>query len=331
MTTIEYGGGPSLEQRRAFANLEDGGHVPGYMGFCPQFKYRYGHTFGKETSEIAKNLPYYFGPRIQGSHHFYPVTRENNKFDPLRTKFNDDVPGRMLPKSTGDNKYTEGMVPGYSGNIPQMNFKFGRTYRNLSDECVDQLVKEYKSSELRQNRLKESSNLMTNLHPVTYDPLVKNHLNIWTDDMVKKNSDVHSYMSSTEPPIPGYKGFIPRMDTTESGLAKRFHEAAQSSLETFRAECKNHFDHMDMPMTRLDISSRPHSSIPYTPNSNYYSARIFHQEGMIPDYEGHIHGYQYHVGKNFGNTTRDLEVCAHPYSCYGEYLKIKNLTKKYLS
>ncbi|CAH8538824.1 unnamed protein product [Schistosoma rodhaini] len=55
-------------------------------------------------------------------------------------------------------------------------------------------------------------------------------------------------------------------------------------------------------------SSRPHSSIPYTPNSNYYSARIFHQEGMIPDYEGHIHGYQYHVGKNFGNTTRDLEI-----------------------
>ncbi|CAH8500158.1 unnamed protein product [Schistosoma rodhaini] len=293
MTTIEYGGGPSLEQRRAFANLEEGGHVPGYMGFCPQFKYRYGHTFGKETSEIAKNLPYYFGPRIQGSHHFYPVTRENNKFDPLRSKFNDDVPGRMLPKSTGDNKYTEGMVPGYSGNIPQMNFKFGRTYRNLSDECVDQLVKEYKSSELRQNRLKESSNWMTNLHPVTYDPLVKNHLNIWTDDMVKKNSDVHSYMSSTEPPIPGYKGFIPRMDTTESGLAKRFHEAAQSSLETFGAECKNHFDHMDMPMTRLDISSRPHSSIPYTPNSNYYSARIFHQEGMIPDYEGHIHGLYY--------------------------------------
>ncbi|CAH8288335.1 unnamed protein product, partial [Schistosoma rodhaini] len=279
-----------------------------YMGFCPQFKYRYGHTFGKETSEIAK-----------GSHHFYPVTRENNKFDPLRSKFNYDVPGRMLPKSTGDNKYTEGMIPGYSGNIPQMNFKFGRTYRNLSDECVDQLVKEYKSSELRQNRLKESSNLMTNLHPVTYDPLVKNHLNTWTDDMVKKNSDVHSYMSSNEPPIP------------ESGLAKRFHEAAQSSLETFRAECKNHFDHMDMPMTRLDTSSRPHSSIPYTPNSNYYSARIFHQEGMIPDYEVHIHGYQYHVGKNFGNTTRDLEVCAHPYSCYGEYLKIKDLTKKYLS
>ncbi|CAH8291669.1 unnamed protein product [Schistosoma rodhaini] len=195
-----------------------------YMGFCPQFKYRYGHTFGKETSEIAKVTCL-----IQGSHHFYPVTRENNKFDPLRSKFNYDVPGRMLPKSTGDNKYTEGMIPGYSGmytlfihyfndyyfigNIPQMNFKFGRTYRNLSDECVDQLVKEYKSSELRQNRLKESSNLMTNLHPVTYDPLVKNHLNTWTDDMVKKNSDVHSYMSSNEPPIPGYKGFIPRMDT----------------------------------------------------------------------------------------------------------------------
>lgn len=237
----------------------------------------------------------------------------------------------MLPKATGDNKYTGEMIPGYSGNIPQMNYKFGQTYRNLSNECVDQFVKEYKSTEMKQNQLKESSNLLTNLYPITYNPFIKNHLNIWSDDMVKNNSNVSLNKCSIEPPIPGYKGFIPCMDTTENGLAKRFHEAAQSSLETFRTECQNHFDHMNIPMNRLDISSRPHSSIPYKPKSNYYSARIFHQEGMIPDYEGHIHGYQYHVGKNFGNTTRDLEVCAHPYSCYGEYVKIKNSTSKYLS
>ncbi|CAH8499118.1 hypothetical protein MS3_00005990 [Schistosoma haematobium] len=331
MTTIEYGGGPSLEQRRAFANLESGGHVPGYMGFCPQFKYRYGHTFGKETSDIAKDLPYYSGPRIQEPLRFYPVSDENSKFETLRSNFNDHVSERMLPKATGDNKYTGEMIPGYSGDIPQMNFKFGGTYRTLSEECVDQLVREYKSAEMKRNKLKESSNLLTNLHPIAHDPLVKNHLNIWADDMMKRNSGVYSNKRTTEPPIPGYKGFIPRMDTTEHGLAKRFHEAAQSSLETFRAECKNHFDHIDMPVTRLDTCSRPRTSIPYKPKSNYYSARIFHQGGMIPDYEGHIHGYQYHVGKNFGNTTRDLEVCAHPYSCYGEYVKIKDLTSKYLS
>ena len=31
MTTIEYGGGPNLEQRRAFAGLKDGSMVPGFV------------------------------------------------------------------------------------------------------------------------------------------------------------------------------------------------------------------------------------------------------------------------------------------------------------
>ncbi|KAH8859233.1 family with sequence similarity 166 member B [Schistosoma japonicum] len=311
MTSIEYGGGPSLRQRQEFANLESGGHVPGYMGFCPQFKYRYGHTFGKETAGIAKDLPYYFGPHSQKPYHFYSTDY-------------DDISRRMLPKSTGDNKYTEGMIPGYSGDVPHMNFKYGGTYRSLSDECVDQLVREYKCAEMKQNKLKEAACQFPKLHPLEKDPLVKNHLNTWTDDMIRMNSAFNTIRSPTEAPIPGYKGFIPRIDTTETGLAKRYHEAAQSSLETFRSECKNHFDNMDMPMTRLNTSSQQFSTMPITPNSKYYSARIFRQEGMIPDYEGHIHGYKYHVGKNFGNTTRDLEVCAHPYSSYGEYTKIRD-------
>jgi hypothetical protein len=30
MTTITFGGGPSLEARKNFANLKDGAQVPGY-------------------------------------------------------------------------------------------------------------------------------------------------------------------------------------------------------------------------------------------------------------------------------------------------------------
>ncbi|CAH8472163.1 unnamed protein product [Schistosoma turkestanicum] len=320
MTSIEFGGGPSLSQRQKFSNLEEGGHVPGYMGFCPQFKYRYGHSFGKETADIAKDLPYHFGPRDQHHANLYPIYNANDKFDYLRSSFqeNDDHV-KLLPKPTGDNKYMERMMSGYSGDVPHMQFKFGHTYQSLADECVDQLVREYKYAELKQKQLNESANLSTNLYPISKDPLVKNRLNLWADDMSLKKS-------STELPITGYKGFIPRMETTETGLAKRFHNAAQDSLETFRSELKNHFDYLNTPVTRIDTSSQTSTISPLKSYHNDYSGRIFRREGMIPDYEGHVHGYQYHVGKNFSDTTRDLEVCAHPYPCYGDYLKVKDLT-----
>ncbi|CAH8493108.1 unnamed protein product [Heterobilharzia americana] len=300
MTSIEYGGGPTLEQRQAFTNLEEGGHIPGYMGFCPQFKYRYGHSFGKETANIAKELPYYDGPKTQKIHHIYPVI-SNDKTGAIQSNFSDQVSRKMLPKPTGDNKYTEGMIPGYSGDVPYMDFKFGATYRNLSNECVDEFIREYQCIEQRRNELKEMANLFPHLHQITGDPLVRDHLNLWTDDVAKKNIS--------------YKGFVPRVDSTEAGLAKRFHEAARSGLETFREECINHFDNLDTSMTNLD--KYPRTGTPVPPPT--------------PNYEGHIHGYKFQVGQNFGNTTRDLEVCAHPYSSYGEYTKARDLVHKYLS
>ena len=32
MTAIEYGGGPTLEQKRSFSGLKDGALIPGYVG-----------------------------------------------------------------------------------------------------------------------------------------------------------------------------------------------------------------------------------------------------------------------------------------------------------
>ena len=34
MTSIACGGGPTIEQRRDFAGLKDGSHLPGYVIVC---------------------------------------------------------------------------------------------------------------------------------------------------------------------------------------------------------------------------------------------------------------------------------------------------------
>ena len=40
----------------------------------------------------------------------------------------------------------------------------------------------------------------------------------------------------TEPPIPGYKGYIPRIKPTELGLGNRYHIATKNGFEDFVRE-----------------------------------------------------------------------------------------------
>ena len=40
----------------------------------------------------------------------------------------------------------------------------------------------------------------------------------------------------TEPPVPGYCGYIPRIKTTEQGLGARYHMSTRNGLELFAQE-----------------------------------------------------------------------------------------------
>jgi hypothetical protein len=45
--------------------------------------------------------------------------------------------------------------------------------------------------------------------------------------------------SFVEPPMPGYKGYIPRMGPIGVGLGSRYHEATKKSLNRFAVESTN--------------------------------------------------------------------------------------------
>ncbi|VDP84292.1 unnamed protein product [Echinostoma caproni] len=299
------------------------------MGFCPQLNYQCGHSYGKTTADLAANLTYYNGPQTQKPHHLHP-TVSNDKNASVRSVFRDEVPGQMLPKPTGDNKYIAGMIPGYSGDVPHMTFKFGATYRQTTDECVDEFVREYNCQEKKREELKEISGLFPTLRAVANDPRVRNHMNIWSDELQKNSVKVTPIRGPTDPPIPGYQGFIPRLNTTETGLSKRYHEGTKQSLEAFRAESQGHFERLAQPITSINTSPMVGNKPPELPSSKYVSSRIFRREGMIPDYDGHVHGFKFQIGQSYGNTTRDLEVCAHPFPSYGDFVREKDLASKYI-
>ena len=110
MTSITFGGAPSIEARRNFVNLKSGSQVPGYGGYIHQIKYAIGHTYGDQTHILANtkshtsiDLKSMSSQNNQSGAEIYP---KSNNSETLHNR---------LPKPNGVNKLTEQMKPGYTG------------------------------------------------------------------------------------------------------------------------------------------------------------------------------------------------------------------------
>ncbi|VDL95914.1 unnamed protein product [Schistocephalus solidus] len=332
MTAIEYGGGPTAEQRRDFCNLPQGAHIPGYMGYCPQFKFVHGLTYGIQTAKIAatfvfsKKLPYYKGPTTASEIYLTPRIGDD-KISKTPKVFKDEIPRDKIPKATGENKYMDTMIPGYTGDVPHMPYKFGGTFKHLCEECVDEFVSEYQKREKDTQTLKELSGLFPKLKPIRDDPSARDNMNLWIDDYLKKSAGRIGPRGPTEPPIPGYTGYIPQLRTTELGTANRFHVGAERSLEVFRMKTKNHYDRLSYPSEPLKPKPERIGPPPSSFNEEPHSLRTFRNEGVIPTYKGHVHQMRFSSGRTIGDASRKLEVCSHNFPSYGLFTKNRDLVE----
>lgn len=303
MTTVEFGGGPTLAQRRGFTALRDGTHVPGYRGYCPQIKYRVGKTYGTDTHELAQT-------RI----HVHPsnsVTPEGAQIFELRSQ---------LPVATGDNKYTEQMVPGYTGYIPRMEFKFGGTYKKDCDVCIDEFLHNKQTHEMKQRDLSQQVSSVPRMTAISHDPTVKDHLDRYRDTHPSRPLLMEDKRPLTEPPIPGYCGYIPKIKPTELGLGTRYHVATGNGFNHFVRETAEHAERLTGVLPKA-LERIPREQLRTAPAS--FSRRLYQHDGMIPKYTGYIPHKRFVFGNTYGDTTRSLSVCAHEKPSYGEYVREK--------
>jgi len=49
-------------------------------------------------------------------------------------------------------------------------------------------------------------------------------------------SDAERRRLPTEAPIPGYRGYVPRINVTELGLGTRYHETTENGLNSFYSQ-----------------------------------------------------------------------------------------------
>nr|KAG5703056.1 hypothetical protein BaRGS_016217 [Batillaria attramentaria] len=238
----------------------------------------------------------------------------------------DAVDQKKLPKGTGSNKYTEKMVPGYTGYMPRVPFKFGNTYKRVCDSCIDEFKTNWSNHGDKMDELRRQVASHPPLTAISYDPLVRDKLNLYRDTHPPQPILLEDKRPLLEPPIPGYAGFIPRINPTEIGLGQRYHNRTDMGLQDFGREQGRERAYRSAPIVtrpgaETEAVKGSSFSAPFQPTPPNFSRRIYPNGGMIPKYTGYVPQRRYVFGNTYGDTTRSLEVCNHKMLCYGDYVK----------
>lgn len=296
MTSITFGGGPTIQARRNFSNLKPGSQVPGYGGYIHQIKYNNGHTYGDQT-HILLNQKYSSESSLMENYDNIPKHVHKNQ----------------LPKTTGGNRLTESMVSGYTGYIPSRKFNYSNTYRVECDNCIDDLISN------KNEKFRKESNILDQVKSAPKHSLIttgselKREMDNFKDSTLQFKVLKNDKRETCEPPIPGYTGFVPRIAATDLGLGATYHETTKKGLIDFK-------DNYVFNQSQKGFQPLERSQSARAPGTNANAKRIYVPPGMIPKYTGYVHGRKFQFGNTYGNTTRTLPVCTHSSMNFGEYM-----------
>ncbi|XP_002739701.1 ciliary microtubule inner protein 2B-like [Saccoglossus kowalevskii] len=319
----------NVDRRREFCALKPGTQLPGYRGYIEQYKYHIGDTYGNATNKLSQRDRHPIA--AAWPHNYFETSTKYVGTGSAGAEVRERIPKHNLPASTGDNKLTESMVPGYTGYIPRMPFKFGGTYKEDCDVCIDDFLTNTKKHGTNVHELKQTVNGYPNLNAVTKDDdRVIKRLNDFRDRNPTAPILLESRKTPTEAPMPGYRGFIPRKGVTELGLGGRYHTVCKDSLEVFDHETQRHMAKIGKPVipprNEAEAVGVTGVELPRQhPDAN--SRRLYKQNGMVPKYTGYLPQMRYRFGNTYGDTSRSLPVCYHSRPTFGEYIRTQRSAK----
>ncbi|XP_075252533.1 ciliary microtubule inner protein 2B-like [Convolutriloba macropyga] len=302
----------TVNDRSHFADLKEGTMVPGYRGYIPKYKFHEGYTYGKGTHEMYKirlNDLADKGLKHTGSI-LPPVGATTGGITRLQRSV-------TLPPADGVNKLTEEMKPGYTGYVPRRPFIFGGTYRAECEDCVEEFLttKKEKISDLE--RLEAVVKSYPKLHPITKPELVVKKLNHLKDYKEGAPAIAEDKRTGTEAPIPGYTGYVPRTQVTDTGLGGRYHVTSEKGFKDFFKNSMSHAATLGVPIDRKTLLPSGEEAIFRMGSCDDMDRRLYHQTGMLPKYTGYLPHEPYAFGKTYGNMSRSLSVCGHEFPTYG--------------
>lgn len=285
--------------RKSTLMTPDPYHIPGYCGYCPQFKYQIGDTFGRTTSQLLTTS----SVASSGRPVLSDITPQPR---PPRDGRRALIATRSL--NLGDQKLCDEMVPNYTGYIPKGEHYFGKPY---ADTCLsaiasfqeDQVKHHRKIRDLRtiaelqrgkevpQELLSDKTLITTKyktpLKSITVRPKAyfsPQALQHSLSPFIMSNDDPKKFLMS------GYTGFVPRA-RGEMGMG--YPLLTNKALCEFTNESERLKRVKDLPVTVV----RPEIKIVDT------KPIYVKDSGQVPHYTGHVPGEKFRYGMTFGYST----------------------------
>jgi len=270
-------------------------HIPGYCGYCPQFKYKINDTFGKSTHELLTS------PGISRSKMPVLAPLEGSKgkdCDKIR-----QILVESRGENLGDQKYGVQMVPGYTGYIPKGQHYYGERYAGFTQNAIAHMEHAQQQYDQQQQKLRNTIRNQYRNEGNTCSPDSSNRFKLPLKPILEKtkmyfpkgkqhslspytyaNSDPRKYMMS------GYTGFVPCSRGLIGMGYPKYTNKALCDFTTNYIETKTN---AKLPI----VINRPTKPVENT-KPIYYK-----DSGMVPHYTGHIPGEKFRYGRTFGHST----------------------------
>ncbi|XP_071988908.1 ciliary microtubule inner protein 2B isoform X2 [Engystomops pustulosus] len=272
---------------------------PWYGGFCPQYKYNLGKTYGKLTGQLLTS------PDVR---HSGQLVLQSCPFPPPRNDTKLDLSNRRKPR-LGDEKLSSTMIPGYTGFIPRSQKFFAKTYAETTRDALTDFQKDQNHQQIH---LKEQL-LVSKLQSGQQAPRTEHEKQLITakyrtplpalskepTQYVSPNAfqiQVSPYYMEDEDPnkyfISGYTGYVPR---------SRFLIGSGYPITTNKAITE--FSEMTLNKgSKIGDLQRPGAGGRQQPEQSHI---YLQQLGLLPRYTGYVPGYKFQYGHTYGHLTHN--------------------------
>lgn len=280
-------------------------HTPGYGGFCPQFKYQIGETFGKTTSKLLRNDAVASSGQL-----VLAEIRANSAPCPETDTRSDFLKSRT--HSWGDQKLMEQMVPGYTGFIPRSEHFFGKRYAvnckgAITDFEGDHRKHKQNAEELRLTEAIQSGKLdktaVPNLPPIRsryITPLKQTAAEAkpYISPSMVRSAESPFYMADDNEMkrfMSGYTGFVPR---ARPRLGMGYPIITHDALNEFTSDT-NRLKNLQSEAITI-----------HRPENKVQDTKLIYpvESGLVPHYTGHIPGQKFRYGGTFGHSTENAKT-----------------------
>jgi len=244
-------------------------HLPGYLGYVPQFKFKIGGTYGQTTHSIL------YTPEQLNSKIPYRVLEEVKFEEPLARSRPAQEEGWSNTKLKGS------MVPGYTGYVPKGQHFFGQRYAQACDNALksfeaDLIVKEKSGETLKMVPRRP----LTPVSKANAYPIIPRDYQYGTSPYRLPTNHNEKYFVS------GYTGFVPQ---ARQLLAKGYPVITHEALSI----------HQGVQDKVRNVGTPKLSRAKTAPPGAIYARK----SGLIPNYTGHVPAMKFKYGRTYGATT----------------------------